>query len=38
MASYLNMPHGKMSDIVLFLFFGFILVIKLRNFFDFESY
>ena len=35
--SDLNMPHEKMSDFVLFLWFGFTLVIKLRNF-DFESH
>ena len=35
--SDLNMPHGKMSDFVSFSSFGFILVIKLRNF-DFESH
>ena len=33
----LNMYHGKMSDFVAFPLFGFILVIKLRNF-DFESH
>ena len=33
----LNMSHGKMSDFVSFLLFGFALVIKLRNF-DFESH
>ena len=33
----LNMSHGKMSDFVSFLLFGFTLVIKLRKF-DLESY
>ena len=37
MASDFNMPHGKMSDFVLFPFFGFTLVIKLKNF-HFESH
>ena len=37
MASNLNMSHRKMSDLVSFLLFGFILVIKLRNF-DFEGH
>ena len=36
MTSDLNMSHGKSSDFVAFLLFGFILVIKLRSF-DFES-
>ena len=35
MVSDFNMPDGKMSDFVSFPFFGFTLVIKLRNF-DFE--
>ena len=30
--SNLNMSHGKISDFVSFLFLGFTLVIKLRNF------
>ena len=30
--SDLIMPHGKMSNFVLFPLFGFTLVIKLRNF------
>ena len=33
----LNMSHGKTSDFVSFPLFGFILVMKLRNF-DFESH
>ena len=37
MTSDLNMSHGKMSDFVSFLLFGFTLIIKLRNF-DFESH
>ena len=37
MKSDLNMPHEKMFDFVSFPMFGFILVIKLRNF-DFESH
>ena len=37
MASNLNMSRRKMSDLVSFLLFGFILVIKLRNF-DFEGH
>ena len=32
MVSDLNMFNGKMSDFVSFSLFGFILVIKLRNF------
>ena len=36
MISDLKMPRGKMSDFVSFPLFGFILVIKPRNF-DFES-
>ena len=36
MISDLKMPRGKMSDLVSFPLFGFILVIKPRNF-DFES-
>ena len=32
-----NMSHGKISDFVLFLMFGFLLAIKLSNF-DFESH
>ena len=32
MMSDMNMSLGKMSDFVLFPLFGFILVIKLRNF------
>ena len=35
--SDLNMSHGKMSDFVSFPFFGFTIVIKLRNS-DFESH
>ena len=34
--SGLNMSHGKMSDVVSFLLFGFNLVIKVRNI-DFED-
>ena len=37
MASEWNMSYGKMSDFVPFSLFGFILVIKLKNF-DFESH
>ena len=37
MMSDLNISHGKMSDFVSFPFFGFTLVIKLRNF-DFECH
>ena len=37
MVSDLNIPHGKMSDFVSFPWFGFTLVIKLRNS-DFESH
>ena len=37
MTSDLNMSHGKMSDFVSFLLFGYTLAIKLRNF-DFESH
>ena len=37
MSSNMNMSHGKMSDFVSFPFFGFTIVIKLRNF-DFESH
>ena len=37
MTSDLNMSHGKLSDFVSLPFFGFTLVIKLRNF-DFESH
>ena len=37
MTSDLNMSNGKMSDFVSFPFFGFTLVVKLRNF-DFESH
>ena len=37
MMSDLNMLHEKMPDYVLIKLFGFILVIKLRNFY-FESY
>ena len=37
MVSDLNMTHGKMSDFVSFPFFGFTLVIKVRNF-DFEGH
>ena len=32
MVSDLNISHEKMSDFVSFPFFGFTLVIKLRNF------
>ena len=35
--SDLNVPHGKMSDFVLFQLFGFTWVIKLRNV-GFESH
>ena len=31
------MPHGKMSEFVSFLLFGYTLVIKLRDL-DFESH
>ena len=37
MASDFNMPRGKLSDFVLFPFFGFTLVMKLKNF-HFESH
>ena len=37
LVSDLNMPHGQMSDFVSFSLFGFMLVIKLRNF-DFQSH
>ena len=37
MMSDLNISHEKMSDFVSFPLFGFVLVIKLRNF-DFESH
>ena len=37
MVSDLNMSHGKMSDLVSFPFFGFTLVIKLRNL-DFKGH
>ena len=37
MTSHLNMSHGKMSDFVSFLLFGYTLAIKLINF-DFESH
>ena len=37
MMSDLNKLHGKMSDFITFLLFGFTLVIKLSNF-DFESH
>ena len=37
MTSDLQMSHGKMSDFVSFLLFGFTLVIKLRNF-DFKGH
>ena len=37
MVSDLNMSLGKMSGFVSFPFFGFTLVIKLRNY-DFESH
>ena len=37
MTSDLNMSHGKISDFISLPFFGFTLVIKLRNF-DFESH
>ena len=37
MGSDLNICHGKMSDFVSFLLFGFTLVIKLRNF-EFENH
>ena len=35
--SDLNMPHGKVSDFVSFLLFGYTLVIKLRDL-NFESH
>ena len=35
--SDLILPHGKMSEFILFSLIGFPLAIKLRNF-DFESY
>ena len=37
MTSDLIMCHGKMSDFVLFPFFGFTVIIKLKIF-DFESH
>ena len=37
MVSELNMYHEKLSDFVSFLLYGFILVIKRRNF-EFESH
>ena len=37
MVSDVNMSHKKMSDFVSFPFFGFTLIIKLRNFY-FESH
>ena len=37
MTSDLQMSHGKMSDFVSFLLFGFTLVRKLRNF-DFKGH
>ena len=37
MMSDLNIPCGKMSDFISFSFFGFTLVMKLKNF-DFESH
>ena len=32
MVSDLSMPHGKVSEFISFPWFGFTLVIKLRNF------
>ena len=32
MVSDLNMPHGKISEFISFPWFGFTLVIKLRNY------
>ena len=37
MTSNLNMSHGNMSDFLSFTWFGFTLVIKLRNF-DFKGH
>ena len=37
MKSDLNISHGKLCNFVPFSFFGFTLIIKLRNF-DFESH